>query len=104
MNAFVKPHVFSTQACVCVKIPHCVQEFLPAAKPVGYNELEVSTTLSGLPDMKWQAAVSVLSSDPPVVPILGCPPPLHTSTFDLHLNPVLPSSTLTNSFKRIQSY
>jgi hypothetical protein len=48
-----------------------LQEFLPAAKPVGYNELDVSTTLSGLPDMKWQTAVAVLSSDPPVVPILG---------------------------------
>ena len=49
------------------------QEFLPGALPVGCNELEVSTTLSGLPDMKWQAAVGTLVGFPPVVPILGIP-------------------------------
>lgn len=47
------------------------QEFLPAAKPVGCNELEVASTLSGFPDMKWQAAAASLSAHPPVTPILG---------------------------------
>ena len=49
----------------------CMQEFLPAAKPVGCNELEVATRLSGMPDFKWQAAAAGLSADPPVTPILG---------------------------------
>lgn len=48
-----------------------LQEFLPAARPVGCNELEVASTLSGFPDLRWQAAAASLSADPPVVPILG---------------------------------
>ena len=48
-----------------------MQEYLPAAKPVGCNELEVASRLSGMPDFKWQAAAAGLSADPPVTPILG---------------------------------
>lgn len=48
-----------------------LQEYLPAAKAVACNELLITARLTPLPSDKWTAATKDLSSDPPVVALLG---------------------------------
>ncbi|KAL4858560.1 hypothetical protein ACK3TF_001515 [Chlorella vulgaris] len=50
-----------------------VKEYLPGAKAVACNELQVLKHLAGMPEvsMKWQTAASPLASYPPVVRLLG---------------------------------
>ena len=49
-----------------------LKEYLPGARSVACNELQTLVHLvEGLPSRKWHAASAPLSSDPPIVPILG---------------------------------
>eukprot|EP00887_Chlorella_sp_A99_P006053 scaffold22.g6053.t1 len=49
------------------------QEYLPGAKAVGCNELQVLSHLASMPgpSSKWEAASALLEPHPPVVPLLG---------------------------------
>jgi serine/threonine protein kinase len=50
-----------------------MKEYLPGARAVACNELQILKHLCGMPDIdgKWRAASSPLSSKPPVVELLG---------------------------------
>lgn len=50
-----------------------MKEYLPGARAVACNELQILKHLCGMPeiDAKWRAASSALSSRPPVVELLG---------------------------------
>ncbi|KAL4443512.1 hypothetical protein ABPG75_011249 [Micractinium tetrahymenae] len=50
-----------------------VKEYLPGAKAVACNELQVLTHLAGMPEpsMKWQVAAGALAANPPIVRLLG---------------------------------
>eukprot|EP00891_Asterochloris_glomerata_P005155 jgi/Astpho2/5155/Aster-x0666 len=48
-----------------------LKEYLPGARSLGCNELQLLNHLYSIPERKWQAASAPLSADPPVVPLLG---------------------------------
>lgn len=50
-----------------------IKEYLPGAKAVACNELQVLKHLAGMPEttMKWQTAAAALAPSPPVVRLLG---------------------------------
>ena len=48
-----------------------LKEYLPGARSLGCNELQLLHHLYSIPERKWQAASAPLSADPPVVPLLG---------------------------------
>jgi hypothetical protein len=50
-----------------------MKEYLPGARAVACNELQILKHLCGMPDIdaKWRAAAAPLSSNPPVVELLG---------------------------------
>ncbi len=51
--------------------PTLLKEYLPGARSLGCNELQLLNHLHTLPEQKWRAAYAPLSSDPPIVPLLG---------------------------------
>ena len=51
--------------------PTLLKEFLPGARSLGCNELQLLNHLHPLPSHKWKAAYAPLSSEPPIVPLLG---------------------------------
>lgn len=51
--------------------PTLLKEYLPGARTLGCNELQLLNHLHTLPEQKWRAAYAPLSSDPPIVPLLG---------------------------------
>ena len=51
--------------------PSMLKEFLPGARSLGCNELQLLNHLYPIPDQKWKAAYAPLSADPPIVPLLG---------------------------------
>ena len=51
-----------------------LKEYLPGAKSVACNELQILAHLTGgLPNRKWHAAVEPMAAHPPIVPLLGTP-------------------------------
>ena len=54
--------------------PTLLKEFLPGARSLGCNELQLLNHLHALPQQKWRAAYAPLSPDPPIVPLLGASP------------------------------
>ena len=51
--------------------PSLLKEFLPGARSLGCNELQLLNHLYPIPDQKWKAAYAPLASTPPIVPLLG---------------------------------
>ena len=51
--------------------PTLLKEFLPGARSLGCNELQLLNHLYHIPDQKWKAAYAPMTSDPPIVPLLG---------------------------------
>ena len=55
-------------------MPVLLKEYLPGARAVAANELQMLVHLcEGLPSRKWHAANAPMTADPPIVPILGAP-------------------------------
>ncbi|KAL3141611.1 hypothetical protein ABBQ32_004852 [Trebouxia sp. C0010 RCD-2024] len=51
--------------------PTLLKEFLPGARSLGCNEMQLLNHLYTMPTHKWKAAYAALSADPPIVPLLG---------------------------------
>lgn len=51
--------------------PTFLKEFLPGARSLGCNELQLLNHLHRLPSQKWKAAYAPLAATPPIVPLLG---------------------------------
>lgn len=51
--------------------PTFLKEFLPGARSLGCNEMQLLNHLYTIPTQKWKAAYAALSADPPIVPLLG---------------------------------
>lgn len=51
--------------------PTFLKEFLPGARSLGCNEMQLLNHLYTIPSQKWKAAYAALSADPPIVPLLG---------------------------------
>lgn len=51
--------------------PTLLKEFLPGARSLGCNELQLLNHLHTIPYQKWKAAYAPMSSDLPIVPLLG---------------------------------
>ena len=51
--------------------PSMLKEFLPGARSLGCNELQLLNHLHALPHNKWKAAYAPLAKEPPIVPLLG---------------------------------
>lgn len=51
--------------------PTFLKEFLPGARSLGCNEMQLLNHLYTMPTHKWKAAYAALSADPPIVPLLG---------------------------------
>ena len=51
--------------------PSLLKEYLPGARSLGCNELQLLNHLYPIPDQKWKAAYAPLASNPPIVPLLG---------------------------------
>ena len=56
--------------------PTLLKEFLPGARSLGCNELQLLNHLYQNPDQKCKAAYAPMTSDPPIVPLLRVPSPL----------------------------
>lgn len=56
--------------------PTMLKEYLPGARSLGCNELQLLNHLCTMPSHKWKAAYAALSADPPIVPLLGKHPAL----------------------------
>lgn len=51
--------------------PTMLKEYLPGARSLGCNELQLLNHLCTMPSQKWKAAYAALSANPPIVPLLG---------------------------------